>query len=63
MTKEYKKRIKLALENAADMIYHSIESVSEPKDVNEIDQKGLERYEKACIHAAKRIKTLANQYK
>jgi len=63
MTKENKKRLKVALDNAAEMIRGHVEVGLFPEDVNEKDQEGLMEYAKATERAFKMITTLANKYK
>jgi hypothetical protein len=62
MTKNNKLRLKNALNNAAEMIHSHVEHGLEPKDVSEVDEKGLKEYAKTCERAFKMITTLANKY-
>lgn len=51
-----KNRLKLALENASEMILAHSETGLFPEDVNEKTEVGLRQYTKACDKASKMIK-------
>jgi hypothetical protein len=63
MKKENRKRLKCALDNAAEMIRGHSEVGLSPEDVSEVDEAGLREYVKATQRAFKMITTLANKYK
>ena len=62
MTDKNKKRLNLALLNAAEMIRGHVEIGIEPEEIDELDDNGLAEYQKACFRAFKLIETLAKKY-
>lgn len=58
MKNKTRERTALALENAAEFIRGHVEAGLSPEDVDEVNEKGLEEYRKACIRASKKILTL-----
>lgn len=61
MKVENRKRLNMALLNAAEMIRGHVEVGLFPEDVSESNQEGLEEYRKATIKASKMIETLAKE--
>lgn len=62
MKAETKRRINLALLNAAEFIRQHGEIGLSPEDVGEVDEKGLELYSKACDKAFVIIEKIAERY-
>ena len=63
MTDKTKLRMVAAAENAAEMIRSHVEVGLEPEDVNEVDEKGLKEYQKACNRVALMLADIANKYR
>lgn len=63
MTKENKKRLRLAALNASEFIRSHVESGLSPEDVSEKDEKGLMQYRKACEKIADKLNRIADKYK
>jgi predicted transcriptional regulator YheO len=63
MNAKAKERMRTAAENAAEMIRGHAEVGLQPEDVNELDEKGLMEYNKACERVAKYLNKLAEKYK
>jgi len=62
MKTETRQRLYNALTTAAQMIEEHIDGGLEPDDVGEIDEDGLEEYNKACFKASKMIMGLSKKY-
>ncbi len=63
MKAETKRRMRLALLNASEMIRGHAEVGIFPEDVSEDDEKGLYEYVKACERVSKMIERLSYKYK
>lgn len=63
MTNKTKERMYEAITNASEFIRCHVEAGLSPEDVNELDENGLNEYQKACERVSKYLDNLAKKYR